>query len=162
MRGDRAKSAGSRRRAYTLAELVTVIIIVGILAAVAIPTFGNSVGRNRALGAANRLAADLRYAAAVARQAAAPRGLRFDETNKRYTVAGINDPDRPGQAYVVKLADDPYYVTSISLNLGGATEIMFDGYGVASAAGDIRIAAGNRQVIVTVALDGTAPVITEQ
>lgn len=47
---------------FTLIELMVVIAIVGILIAVAAPSFTESIARRRLEGVANELSADLQYA----------------------------------------------------------------------------------------------------
>lgn len=59
------------QRGFTLIELVMVIVLVGILAAVAIPNFGG-LSDDAKLGAANGVAGSA--AAAIANQAAACKG----------------------------------------------------------------------------------------
>jgi len=52
----------ARSKGFTLLELMTIIAIVGILVAVAAPSFTDSIARRRLEGVANELSADLQYA----------------------------------------------------------------------------------------------------
>ena len=47
---------------FTMIELMVIIAIVGVLAAVAVPSFTESMARRRLEGAANELNADLQFA----------------------------------------------------------------------------------------------------
>lgn len=139
---------------------MVVVVIVGVLAAMAIPTFGGSIARQRVVAAGNRISADLQFAATVARQEATPRGVNFNSGTRSYSMLGIADPDRPAQAYSVDLSIEPYGVTSMSVNFGGSSNVLFDGFGTPGSAGAIVVASGPFQVTVTLAADGSPPTIT--
>ncbi|MFN7613934.1 MAG: Tfp pilus assembly protein FimT/FimU, partial [Phycisphaerae bacterium] len=49
----------SRHRAFSMIELVIVLVIVGVTAAIAVPRYVNSVQRTKVDGAARRIAADI-------------------------------------------------------------------------------------------------------
>lgn len=138
---------------------MVVITIVAILAAMAIPTFGNSAGRNRAVAAGNRVAADLQFAAICARQQAAPRGVNFDNANRGYAMTGISDPDKPAQAYAVDLRQDPYMVSSLTANFGGSSNVLFDGFGSPNSGGSVIVISGPFQVTVSLPADGSPPTV---
>ena len=50
-----------RNRGFTMIELLVIIAIAGILVAVAVPSFTESIARRRLEGVANELSADLKY-----------------------------------------------------------------------------------------------------
>lgn len=52
----------NRLQGVTLIELMTIIAIAGILVAVAVPSFTDSIARRRLEGVANELSSDLQYA----------------------------------------------------------------------------------------------------
>ncbi len=64
--------AGLRSRGITLIELLTGIVIVGILLAVAAPGFQTMVDRNAVVNEANRLVADIQYARSEAIKRGSP------------------------------------------------------------------------------------------
>src|SRR3954451_23186913 len=77
----RANPARPQRRsstAFTLFELMIVILIIWIAAAVAVPRYASSVGRYRAEFAAKRVAADLNLARARAKAASSTRNVTFN------------------------------------------------------------------------------------
>jgi prepilin-type N-terminal cleavage/methylation domain-containing protein len=83
----------SRHPGYTLIEMMTVIVIVGILATVALPTFSN--GQSVGLKSAGRiLASDLRLASDLSVQYSTQYTVTFDLTNNQYqlTLTGSGNP----------------------------------------------------------------------
>ena len=146
-------------RGFTLMELMLVVAIVAVLAAMAIPTFGGSIARHRVVAAGNRIATDLYFASQTARQQAAPRGVNFDSSTKSYSMRGIADADNPAQAYSVNLSIEPYLISYLSADFGGASNVLFDGFGAAGSAGQVRISSGSFQIAVTLAADGSPPTI---
>jgi prepilin-type N-terminal cleavage/methylation domain-containing protein len=145
------------RRAYTLIELVLVLGIMVVIAAMAAPRFGDSIARQRADGAASRIVSDLNYARALARMTSASVTVTFDPTRDKYTIPTAADPlcNTPAP-YVIDLGASPYRVNMLggaAAPAGGAMpntgsgnstfSITFDGFGEASATGWIVVQAGN-------------------
>jgi prepilin-type N-terminal cleavage/methylation domain-containing protein len=54
------------RRGYTLVEMMIVVAIVGLLAAIAVPAFSGYLKRSRLQGSRNELMADIYYARSMA------------------------------------------------------------------------------------------------
>ncbi len=130
-------------RGFSLVEIVIAIAIMGILASLAFQSL-HIAGEREGL-AAERLAADIRYAQGWARMSHNPTWVAFDTANNRYTVY-VEDPASPGKAgrlnlsdpwtnlpsYQVALGDDETgNVTLASPDFGGDTEVKFDRNGLA-------------------------------
>lgn len=69
----------STQPGFTMIELMTTMVIVGILAVLAIPAFGEQLARRRLEGVATDLAADLQYARSQAVSTRA--GVRLRSTS---------------------------------------------------------------------------------
>ena len=127
-------------RAFTLVEVVAVLIIVGILAASAIPVLGRLDGKQGA-GAARWVLSDLAYA----RQRAVATGTRtwvvFDTAQGAWSIQSEN-PSSPGRSGAATLTDpttrQPMAVSLesampgisiVSASFDGAAEVGFDWLG---------------------------------
>jgi type II secretion system protein H len=139
-----------RQPAFTLIELVVVLFIVGMLAAVAVPRFAGSAVRQRVDAAARRVAADLNLARRHAYQSSASQTVTFDVAADRYKLAGMPDPDRPAVDYEVDLGDEPYQADLLSANFSGNAKVVFNAYGMPDFGGVVVVAVGDEQRTVNV------------
>ena len=133
---------GSQPNAFSLMELVVVMIIIGVVAAVAVPRFSSASTRQRAQAAARRIEADLNRLQRYAYQTSTSQGAVFDTTTHAYAMAGMPDPDKPGKYYIVSLADEPYQATIAEANFSGQPKFEYDGYGIPSVGGKVTIDVG--------------------
>ncbi len=149
----RPKGAADRsRRAFSIIELVIVLLIMGILAAVAMPTFVDSLSFCRVESAARRLKADLELVRQTARLKSASQTITF--SGSTYTTsASIKSLDRPQQTYSVNLSDSPFGLTGVTANFASQQSVSFDGYGKPTSGGTILLEANDHQCTVT--LNGT-------
>lgn len=145
-------------RAFTVIELIFVLIIISIMAMLSVPRYANFLAEQRASAAANRIAIDLAMAQRRAKFSSTTQTFKLDLNNNDYSLIDMQDPDHPTNPYVVTLSDEPYLAEIVSLDLGGATKIVFDGYGVPDTDGTITIRSGNRQKKIT--LDGQTGRVT--
>jgi prepilin-type N-terminal cleavage/methylation domain-containing protein len=141
-------------RAFTLVEVVLVLSVLAILAAIAAPRFAASISNYRATLAAHRVAADVTLTQAAARAASASRALTFDLANNRYSIAGLSALDHQAGGYAVNLSAAPYQVSIKSLALTNVTAngaLTFDGFGVPNGGATVVVSSGpvNRTVTVS-------------
>jgi prepilin-type N-terminal cleavage/methylation domain-containing protein len=129
-------------RAFTLVELVLVLTALAVLAAVAIPRYGNSLSNYRADLAARRLATDLEAAQAFARAASSSRTFAFTPGQSAYQITGVADMDVKAAPYRVSLSSAPYQAAlgALTFSDGKADDqIVFDGYGVPDSGATIEV-----------------------
>jgi len=127
-----------------------VTIILAIVAAIAAPRYANAMALQRVEAAAQRVANDLALAQRRAKFSSASQTLTFDVDGDSYAVAGMPDPDHPGQTYTVSLSGEPYEAIIDSVDFAGAALVTFDGYGVPDNGGTIVVQSGTRQKTITV------------
>ena len=77
----------SRQFGFTIIELMTVMVIVGVLLVLALPSFNETLARRRLEGQANELVTDLSYAKSEAVQRNRNIELRTGGAGTCYTVA---------------------------------------------------------------------------
>lgn len=137
-------------RAFTLAELIVVMIIIVTMSVIAMPRVSNALTLHRVEAAANRLAMDLRMAREHAKLKSTSQEVKFYETLSSYEVGGVANLDHPAERYVVDLSAEPYRVVIAEVALkGGATSVNFDAFGVPDVHGSIVIRMGQHQRTVS-------------
>jgi len=146
------------RSAYTLVELVIVVLVVGILMRVAAPKYMESLAVYRSDTAARRVAADLRLARSYAQKVSAAQQVDFDAAAETYAMSVTPDVDRSGSMYMVNLyQQNSAVITSATFGPGDA--VQFDMYGRPDRAGSVVIQAGTRQKTVEVDAVGNVRIL---
>jgi|694.fasta_scaffold00669_18 Tfp pilus assembly protein FimT len=166
-------------------EVVIVVLILGILAAVAVPRFSRSIAVYQLDCAAVRICTDLNYAQSLARLRGTTQSVVFDIASNSYTlpdVANLNQGAGQGagksaaksagessnqgaaqasvSAYQVILSDYPHQVTLVSADFGaGSSTATYNGYGAATSQGTIVISVGGMQRTVSLAAGSTTRVM---
>jgi type IV fimbrial biogenesis protein FimT len=86
-------ASGIRQRGFTMIELMTVMVIAGVLLVLALPSFNDMLERRRVEGQANELVTDLSYAKSEAVQRNRNVLLQTDPAGTTcYTIAVMPDP----------------------------------------------------------------------
>lgn len=149
----------ANRRAFTIVELTVVMLIMGILAAVAAPRYGEALASYRVNAAANRVAADLRMVRQYARKSSVVQTLVFNATSDIYTAAAMPDLDRPGYAYAVNLGASEYLTDVTVATFGGGSTVQFDIFGRPNLTGSVSLQSGSRTRTVVVDAAGGVTVL---
>jgi prepilin-type N-terminal cleavage/methylation domain-containing protein len=142
MTGAEEHRAAGRRGGFTIMELVMVLLIIAMVAALGVARYGDAVQRYRADAAARRIVADMALARSKARMQSQSQAVVFNLAASSLSLPNVPDMDHPPAAYQVRLGDAPYYARLMSVNFGGASQVVFDGYGSPAASGTIVVAAG--------------------
>ncbi|MEO1007658.1 MAG: GspH/FimT family pseudopilin [Planctomycetota bacterium] len=138
------------RRAFSLTELVIVLVVISVAAGLALPAYSSATGRYRAHGGAQQLVADLDRAAAHARTTATQVDVAFLSAPDRVEFSGL--PDRLDAAvdHVLQLEGDPFSVRLVTADFGGSAAFTLNELGVPSSGGTIELDGGGRKWILDV------------
>ena len=105
-------SQPERRSAFTILELVVVLMILSILGAAAIPSFFRSLEQQRLETAARRLKQDLELVRQTARNKSKTESLTFTGATTYTLSADVQGLDHKSQTYAVDLSAAPYNVSA--------------------------------------------------
>lgn len=139
----------AKRRGVTLIDLAITVLVVGILAAAAVPRFAGALHVYRVDAAAKRVAADLNFARDQAIARSVDQTVTFASNGKSYVLDGVADPDHPSRTYEVSLIDEPY-VLKANVSLGTSSSVTFDIYGRPNHGGSVTVSSGGVSKVVTV------------
>ena len=147
-------------RAFSLIELIIVLVIVAAVSTIAIPRYANSHARYRVESAARRIAADLTYTRSVARSTSSAAAVVFNLGTETYTIPEVTPLDGGPGVYTVNLVAEPYLSTLDTANFGGTPIANFDGYGTPLNGGSVTVTAGG--LTETIVLDADTGVAAVQ
>ena len=129
----------------TLMELVIVAVIVGVMSALAVPSFLNYASKMEAKGTARNIVSTLRMARSKAISERVSYGVHFDAGNRRYTF--FKDKGNPTQydagtdSLISQVALDRD--VNYGINTFTNAAVVFKTDGGASSSGDMQILPGS-------------------
>jgi prepilin-type N-terminal cleavage/methylation domain-containing protein len=132
--------------AFTLLEVVTVVVILGLLAAMAVPRFAGATSGRRVEGAAMRLAAELNAVRLAAYTRSASATVTFTISKKRVVFS----PYETTNERLIRFGDEPYRLDLLTVDFGGDAVLIYDGWGVPDSGGTVTMQVGDysRDVLV--------------
>lgn len=134
-------------------ELIIVVMVMGILTAVAVPRFAEMLSYHRVESAAGRVKADLTLARRQALSSSADVNVFFYIGANWYMLSeDVKGLVASPNGYRVYLAKPPYEVSIVSAQFGNSTAAVFNGYGVPAEGGQVVVASGG--YARTINLDG--------
>ena len=90
-------------RAFTIVELIVVIVVVAVLATMIVPRLYGAAGTSRLKTSASRLLSAARYARSFAAARRRPCRLVLDLSEQRYVLSRIDDAeDEPGRFHPLR------------------------------------------------------------
>jgi prepilin-type N-terminal cleavage/methylation domain-containing protein len=138
---------------FSLLEMIVVLLILSVVAAVAAPTFYRSLCHHRLESAARRVKQDLEHLRHTAQSRSTTLGCTFDVAELSYVLDpdDLHDADHGG-AYVVALTREPYGIDGLAIDFGDADldSLEFNGFGQASASGTIVVSLGGDERTISV------------
>jgi len=152
------------KTAFSMVEMVLVLIIITVMAGIAMPRFSQALVRHQLDAAVRRVTMDLAYARKRAMQTSTPQSVIFDMTSDTYVLAQTPDPNHAAQTYLVDLKREPYRAAISQIEFRAAAQavgdpvVVFDIYGMPDSGGSLTITVGKSTATIT--LDGQTGKVT--
>ena len=121
----------------SLLELVIVLMVVGLMAAVAAPRFASTMRAAHVRAAAIQIAGHIRYVRRIAINEGRSTSLSFDDSNSTYQSIDVDFPSRLGKRIDVVVNEDFDGSITIASNLDGTSNLTFDLEGVPHVNGSL-------------------------
>jgi prepilin-type N-terminal cleavage/methylation domain-containing protein len=144
------------RPAFSLVELLLVVSILAVMAALAVPRYVTALDDYRAEHAARRIASDIAAAQSTARATATSQSITFSLDTDSYQLPAAVAGNSPA---TITLRDAPFNadLTAAAFAPAGQTQtsttLTFNGFGVANAGGSLTVRAGGSSRTISVEQD---------
>jgi MSHA pilin protein MshC len=136
------------RRGITLVELMSIVVIIGVVSAMAIPRFGRTINRLRFRNSARQMVSNLRLARSNAITHKQQVGVNFDPNGETMTL--FVDTHNPG-SFTYETGDSVLAVDSLAREFEwifssfGNSSVFYRPNGSASATGQIYFLSYNNE-----------------
>ena len=139
---------------FSLVELTLCALIIGMVAAVALPRYASAQARFRVDAAVGRLQADLDLARQQAQATSRSVTVWFRVDTDQLQILGAAALDQPAAAYTTALAEGPYLCDLQTADAGGDAYLIVEGFGLADSTASLRLVHGNLTCDATVSRRG--------
>lgn len=147
-----------QRSAFSVVELVIVVLIIGILSAVIAPRYIDLLSKHSIESAAKRLKLDIEFSVSTAKTTSAGHAIEFLLDDNSYQLKDIRDLDLVSQEYSVDLNEEPYRSTIQFAIFGDSSELHINGYGIPNEPGSIQLQCGKYRHEVTIDENGVVKI----
>jgi len=141
------------QRGITFIELMTVVAVIGIMSAMAVPSFLSYMPKLRVKSAARDVVSQLRLARSKAVAERRPYGVSFNLGNRSMiTFADTNDPASQSYSVSDSLLNADTLSNDIALNSCTYANncVVFSSTGAASTSGDLQVVTGDGSIIMSI------------
>jgi len=139
----------------SLVELILVVCIIGIFAAVATIPFSRATTETQLINAADRLVTDLIIVRNQARREQKPYSLVFNPANLSYHATGVIDTANANDIFVNLIADNRYTLSDIKFDLDDSSKtITFNKFGYPLVEGEITLVKGSWEITINIYSNG--------
>ena len=135
---------------FSLLELVLVLGIIAIFAAIAMPRYGAATSRYRADLAARRVVQDIALAQTRARAQGAAQSIRIRQDADEIVIFSAVGLDPQTSEYTTKIWDSPYGADIIQSEFDGNNYLIFDGWGMPDSGGYAILWVGSEKRTINV------------
>jgi len=140
-------------RGFTLMEMMIVVVVIGVIAAMAIPSFLSYMPKLKVKACARDIVSQLRLARSKSVAERRPYGVAFDVGAKCYTV--FADTDNPA-AKTFTVADSVMHVDTLETDLSMVSCtyangcVVFNSTGAASTSGEVKVVSSDGTVLMSI------------
>jgi len=140
-------------RGFTLMEMMIVVVVIGLISAMAVPSFLSYMPKLKVKTTARDIVSQLRLARSKSVSERRPYGVQFDVAKNCYTV--FADTDNPaGMTFTV--ADSTIQVDTLEadVSLNSCTYanncVIFNSTGAASTSGEIKVVTSDGSILMSI------------
>tara|TARA_R110000737_G_scaffold2923_10_gene9259 strand:- start:17926 stop:18471 length:546 start_codon:yes stop_codon:yes gene_type:complete len=150
-------------RGFSMIELVIVVAVMGIIAAIAVPKFADAASGRKIQAAKKQLLADIKATKLRARATSKQHTLKFFLNENMYVIVEGNEIDKNAIIIARDFDEDPYNLGIQRTSLGGDEVLVITPFGDLTPPTTVRLQLGSHThdvILDGIADPGYAPVVS--